>query len=197
MQAFFSLKLTHLWFSLILLCCLLFTSLSHAKRTSNIELKESISLGSTKLLLNGAGQRSKFFIDLYVAALYLSEKSQDAEDIINTDSTMMIQIHVISNLITSENLIRGTREGFNKSTNDQTASIQEQIDEFLSAFDSPIVLGDIFEIVYQPEKGVTVIKNRHVVKKLQSDLAFKKALFGVWLSKKPAQQSLKEDLLGY
>ena len=169
---------------------------AHATKVNNIELKESIKLGKANLLLNGAGLRSKFFIDLYIGALYLSDKTQDAQAIINSDELMLIQIHVISNLITSENLSRGTAEGFSKSTNNNTAAIQNQIDDFLDAFKETVTIGDIFEIVYQPDIGVTVVKNRHITKRMSASLAFKKALFGIWLSDKPAQDSLKSSMLG-
>ena len=148
------------------------------------------------LHLNGAGQRTKLFIDLYIAALYLTDKTKDAQSIINADEVMLIQIHVISNLITSENLSRGTMEGFTKSTGNGTTAIQGQIDDFLNAFSEPIKVGDTFEIVYQPGKGVTVVKNRLIIKRLPENLPFKRALFGIWLSDKPAQDSLKKKLLG-
>ncbi len=180
-----------------LLCLLLsITTPSQANKIAGIELKESIKLGEAKLLLNGAGQRTKYFIDLYIAALYLTDKTQDAQTIIDADKVMLIQIHVISNLITSENLSRGTAEGFSKSTGNNTKAIQSQIDDFLDAFKEPITLGDIFEIVYQPGIGVTIVKNRHITKRISADMAFKRALFGIWLSDKPAQTSLKNSMLG-
>tara|TARA_R110002167_G_scaffold25824_14_gene89250 strand:+ start:65 stop:661 length:597 start_codon:yes stop_codon:yes gene_type:complete len=181
-------------FALYFFFCL--PSQAQTTKIGSIELKENIKLGKNNLQLNGAGQRSKLFIDLYIAALYLSNKSQDAQAIINADEPMLIQIHVISNLITSENLTRGTMEGFSKATNNKTEGIQSQIDDFLDAFKDTIKIGDMFEIVYLPNKGVTVIKNRHIVKKLATDLVFKRALFGIWLSDKPAQKSLKNKMLG-
>ncbi len=178
--------------------CFLFSLSTQAQITNigGIKLKETIKLGKNNLQLNGAGQRSKLFIDLYIAALYLSNKSQDAQAIISADEPMLIQIHVVSNLITSENLTRGTMEGFSKATNNQTEAIQTQIDDFLDAFKETIKIGDMFEIVYLPNKGVTVIKNRHIVKILAVNLDFKRALFGIWLSDKPAQKSLKDKMLG-
>ena len=178
--------------------CFLFSLSTHAQITNigGIKLKETIKLGKNNLQLNGAGQRSKLFIDLYIAALYLSNKSQDAQAIISADEPMLIQIHVVSNLITSENLTRGTMEGFSKATDNKTEAIQTQIDDFLDAFKETIKIGDMFEIVYLPNKGVTVIKNRHIVKILAVNLDFKRALFGIWLSDKPAQKSLKDKMLG-
>ena len=133
---------------------------------------------------------------MYIAALYVSTKTQDPQKIIDADEAMLIQVHVISNLITSENLTRGTMEGFTKSTGGKTEAIQTQIDDFLDSFKEKIDIGDVFEIVYLPNKGVTVIKNRKIVKRLDVDLNFKRALFGIWLSDKPAQKSLKNRMLG-
>ena len=182
--------------SLLICFFLCLPTQAQTNQIAGVKLKETIKLGKNHLLLNGAGQRTKYFIDLYVAALYLSTKTQDAQAIIDADETMLIQIHVISNLITSENITRGTMEGFTKSTNNKTENIQEQIDDFLDAFKEKITIGDIFEIVYLPGKGVTVLKNRHIVKKLDVDMEFKRALFGIWLSNKPAQKSLKNGMLG-
>ena len=167
-----------------------------AVSVDGIKLHDSFKLGDNELLLNGAGKRSKFFIDFYIAALYLNEKTDNAQKIIDDDALMMLQIHVISKLISSENLTRGTREGFDKSTNGNTQQIQSEIDSFLEAFKEPIKIGDVFEIVYMPEKGLTVIKNRHIAKRMQVTMEFKRALFGIWLSDKPAQDSLKKKLLG-
>jgi len=189
---------THNQYIILFIICvlLLATSPVQAKRIAGVNLKESIKLGKTNFILNGAGQRSKLFIDLYIAALYLPHKSQNAQGIIDSNQEMFIQIHVISNLITSENLSRGTAEGFSKSTRNNTEAIQTQIDEFLSAFSEPVEIGDIFEIVYQPESGVTVVKNRHITKRIPVSLEFKRALFGIWLSDNPAQSSLKNSMLG-
>ena len=165
-------------------------------KVAGVKFKDTMTLGGKSLQFNGAGLRTKFFLDLYISALYLQEKSQNAAEIINADELMLIQIHVISNLITSENLSKGTAEGFSKSTNNNTKAIQTQIDAFLAAFKEPIKIGDIFEFVYQPGIGVTILKNRKVAKRIHSDLAFKRALFGIWLSDKPAQQALKLGMLG-
>jgi hypothetical protein len=181
---------------LIFCLFLCFSTQVQASKVADVQLKETIKLGDTHLLLNGAGIRSKLFIDLYIAALYLNNKTQDPQSIITADEPMMIQIHVISNLISSENLTRGTSEGFAKSTGNKTEAIQTQIDDFLDSFKEPIKINDIFEIVYIPNKGITVIKNRHIVKKLNVDMAFKQALFGIWLSDNPAQKSLKDKMLG-
>jgi len=46
-----------------------------------------------------------------------------------------------------------------------------------------------------PGKGVEIYKNGQMISTIQG-LEFKKALFGIWLCNKPAQESLKEAMLG-
>ncbi|HMP05316.1 MAG TPA: chalcone isomerase family protein, partial [Lacipirellulaceae bacterium] len=58
-----------------------------------------------------------------------------------------------------------------------------------------IVKGDVFDLVYLPARGVTVLKNGQRVGAIQG-LAFKQALFGIWLSNRPADESLRVALLG-
>lgn len=186
-----------------ILAWLLFTTLfvhsvglAHAATVAGVSLKDSLKIGDTQLQLNGAGVRSKFMVDLYIAALYVSEKSHDPQLIMDADQPMLIQVHVISNLITQENLSRGTAEGFSKATGNNTEAIQPLIDEFLDGLKEKITIGDVFEFVYLPGKGVTMIKNRKLIKRLPFDLDFKRALFGIWLSDKPAQTSLRSRMLG-
>ena len=75
------------------------------------------------------------------------------------------------------------------------ATLHPQIQQFMSAFKQKIVKGDEFDFVYTPAIGTQIIKNRKVLTTIKS-LPFKKALFGIWLSNQPAQQSLKNEMLG-
>ena len=158
-------------------------------------LPDSISPGGKQLLLNGSGERTKFFLSLYDAGLYLQEKSSDAAAIIEADKAMAIRMHITSAMITSEKMEQATMEGFVKSTGGQTGPLAEEIDRFIDVFRAEITKGDIYDMVYVPGKGVTVTKNNKKAEEI-AGLAFKKALFGIWLSTDPVQESLKKELLG-
>lgn len=54
------------------------------------------------LQLNGAGFRSKWFFTLYLGALYLETKTDDANKVMNGDEPMMIEMQMISNMVTKE-----------------------------------------------------------------------------------------------
>ena len=55
--------------------------------------------------------------------------------------------------------------------------------------------GDIYDIMYIPNKGVVVFKNGKIFPAI-NNFDFKKALFAIWLGDDPADDDLKEELLG-
>ncbi len=182
--------------TLIGLCFLVLASAgASAKTVDGVELRDSLKAGDSELILNGAGTRSKFFIDLYVAALYLPKKGTNAPEILSADEPQAIALHVTSGRINSDNMTEATLEGFENSTDGNVEPIQEEVDALLKVFADEISEGDVFDLMYVPGEGVQVIKNGELGDTI-GDLQFKQALFGIWLSEDPAQGSLKDDMLG-
>ena len=176
-------------------CAFLFAPLSSmAIEKGGITMPDTLQAGGETLMLNGAGIRSKFVFDLYVAGLYLKEKSSNAAAIIKSSDPMAIRLHIISGKITSEKMSKATREGFEKSTGGNTAPISAEIDQFIGAFSEPIKEGDIFEFANTAD-GVIVTKNGAEKATIASP-EFKQALFGIWLSDHPVQGKLKKAMLG-
>lgn len=166
-----------------------------ALTVEGVDVPETYQAMGTELKLNGAGTRSKWFMDLYVGGLYVPESISDGEAVINADEPQAITLHIISGMITSERMTEATLEGFEASTDGNMAPVQDDIDQFMAVFREEIKEGDVFDLVYLPGEGVRVLKNGDV-RDTVGDLAFKKALFGIWLSDKPAQENLKERMLG-
>ncbi|MBU2038998.1 MAG: chalcone isomerase family protein, partial [Gammaproteobacteria bacterium] len=75
---------------------------ANARQLEGAEIAEQLTLNGQELTLNGAGVRSKFFLDVYVAALYLGNKSNDAAAIIAADEPMAIRLHIVSGMINSK-----------------------------------------------------------------------------------------------
>ena len=182
-------------FAAIIWAILMMATLGNAEEIGGINMPASMQTGQTQLMLNGAGVRTKFFMDLYVGGLYLKEKSQDAKAVIETDEPMAIKLHIVSSMITSKKMEKATRKGFENATGGNIEAIKVQIEEFISVFKEEIKEGDIFDLIYVPEKGVEVSKNSEPRSTIEG-LPFKKAMFGIWLSNKPAQKSLKKAMLG-
>ncbi|GAA0871949.1 chalcone isomerase family protein [Gangjinia marincola] len=164
-------------------------------KVGDATLPNSVTFGESQLMLNGAGVREKMWIDLYAGGLYLMNKSGDANKIIAADETMAIKLHIVSRLISSDKMIDAVNEGFENSTKGNTAPIADKIKTFKGFFMDEISREDVFDITYQPSRGVVVYKNGKE-KGVVEGMDFKKALFGIWLSSKPADDDLKKAMLG-
>lgn len=162
---------------------------------AGITLPDNMPVAGQQLALNGAGIREKWLFDLYVSGLYLQSPNKDSTAVIAADDNMSIRLHIISDKITSERMISATKEGFEKSVKGDAAALKPKIDEFIATFNEPIKVGDIFDLTYVKGDGVHVSKNGKEIKTV-SGLDFKQALYGIWLSDKPAQESLKQEMLG-
>lgn len=158
-------------------------------------LPNTQTFGEYELVLNGAGVREKFWIDMYVGALYLPQKSKDAERILHGDDPLAVKLHIVSRLITSKRMSDAVDDGFRKSTKGKTEPFLEKIDKFKSFFNEEIHDDDVFDITFQPNVGVVVYKNNKKLGVIKGE-DFKNAIFGIWLSDHPANEDLKKDMLG-
>jgi hypothetical protein len=79
--------------------------------------------------------------------------------------------------------------------NGDTSSLDAQITKFKGFFSDKIVKTNVFDIAYVKGKGTVVSKNGKEVGMIPG-LEFKKALFGIWLGSDPADDDLKEAMLG-
>lgn len=172
------------------------SSLASAKEVAGVQIPDTFKADNKDLALNGAGIRTKLFMDIYVGGLYLAQPSQDPSEIIAADSPMAIKLHIISALLTSEKMKEATMEGFQNATGGKIDDIKPEIDQFIAVFDKAIVENDVFDLVYVPGKDVQVYSNGTLVATIGGGMEFKKALFGIWLSDKPAHEGLKSEMLG-
>ena len=167
----------------------------NAQEVGGVKLDAKMNLEGQNLVLNGAGTRSKFFMDMYVASMYVTKKNSNAKDIMDSKDAGAIKLNIVSGLITSDKMISAVNEGFENSTNKNTAALKTKIDKFKGFFKEEIKKGDSFIFINVPEEGVVIYKNG-VKKGTIEGHDFKKALFGIWLCDKPADKTLKGKMLG-
>ena len=182
-------------FFIVALAVVLMGSFADAKEIAGVTLSDTLNVENKTLLLNGGGIRKKFFIKVYVAGLYLLQKEKDGNKIINDDAPMAIRLQITSGLIDSEKMETSLRDGFKKSTKGNIAPYAKRIDQFSLAFKEKIQEGDKYDLIYIPGKGVETHKNGKKIDTIPG-LDFKKVLFAIWLSDKPASKDLKKAMLG-
>ncbi len=180
---------------LLVLAVLLIAPSVFAIEVGGKNLPETITVGKDTLQLNGAGIREKWFMDIYAGGLYLKNKSSDANQIMNADEPMAIRMVVISGLMTQEKMVAALNEGFEKSTGGNIDAFRDKIDKYIAGHAGEIVADNVIEYQYIPGEGTSVFRNGE--KRTTIDgLDFKKAVMGIWLCDEPAQESLKEKMLG-
>lgn len=168
---------------------------SQAKIAGHI-LPKVMKVGDQYLKLNGGGVREKMFIDLYIAILYLEAPTTKANDILTVDKPMAIKLKIVSSMVDKDNFEAALRDGFKKSTNNNVAPYKDRIEKLISAgFKEEITDLDIYDLIYQPGIGTTLMKNNKKLVTIEG-LDFKDALFGIWLGTAPAQVDLKKKMLG-
>lgn len=180
---------------LLILTIISSLSLIAQKKIGGIEIPVKVNFNETNLELNGAGVRTKYMMDMYVGALYLTTKNDNGILVMNDDKTMTIKLHIVSSLITTKKMVDAVDEGFKKSTKGKQAELKAEIDKFKAVFSPEIKENDVYDFVYIPEKGIVVYKNNKPTITIKG-LDFKKALFGIWLCSEPADTDLKAAMLG-
>jgi Chalcone isomerase-like len=189
-------KIPFLLFILLINTCNLFSQ--KAGEIDGVNIPRTLKFDEREIILNGIGSRTKLWFDVYTIALYLTKPSQDSEEILKSNSSMAILFHITSSLINSKNFAKNVNKGLRSSAGDEQwkkfKPELDLLDEFVNS--DKIVKNDVFNLVYNDlDSSIWVIKNG-VFKGKIPGFEFKKALFGIWLSKKPINESLKNELLG-
>ena len=159
------------------------------------DVPQTIEFEGSNLILNGQGTRVVFFMKVYEGSLYLENKNSDADEIINSNTSMALRIDVTSEMVTADAMKKALSEGLEKSTNNNTSHILDEIEQLSSSFNSAVASGDFYEFIFVPEIGTHVLKNNELVE-LIPGFDFKKAFFGIFLSNNPIQKNLKKAMLG-
>lgn len=181
-----------LLFVFFLLCCFQ-TAFSQTKKYHGVTFYTETKVGDVPVVINGAGLRTKYFMDMYVVALYLKKKSSDPVKVISANEEMAMHIKITSSMVTRERFKEAVTEGFLNANHGKAT--KEEKKKFMDLLDESFAVGDKIYFDYIPEKGLKVTKNG-VYKGVIPGLDFKKALFSIWLGANPAQESVKEELLG-
>jgi len=164
-----------------------------AATLAGVTLPDTVQVGSTTLLLNGLGLRTKYFVKVYVAGLYLAQKSSDAGAIIKADAPKQIVMHFVHGA-SKKQMADAFDESFSGNTPEAKKTMQADIDRLLSALE-PVKDGDQMVFTYVPGTGTTFALNGKE-KLTVAGPAFGQMLFSVWLGPKPPNAALKTGMLG-
>mgnify|MGYP000851735001 FL=1 len=124
--------------------------------------------------------------------------SEDAKDILDSDTNMGIRLQITSSLVSSQKLSKSLHKGIVKSIGEENLpKYKTQLDLLEKLLNrEATVENDAFNLIYSStEKSILVYKNNQLEGKIPG-FDFKKAFFGIWLSNNPVDAELKDALLG-
>jgi hypothetical protein len=179
----------------IALIALLAAGPAAAAELAGVTLPDQATAGGKSLTLNGLGLREAtvLMVDVYVAGLYVEEKTSDAAAILQPDRTKQVVMRFMRS-VGKEKLAEAWTEGFQKNAGDKAAAVADGLATLNGAM-ADVKKGDIVSLTYVPESGTTVtVKGRDAA--VISGEDFQRILFSIWLGSSPPNVGLREGLLG-
>ena len=173
-------------------------ALAQTIEVAGVKYEPSADVGGAKLQLNGAGIRYKAVFKVYTAGLYLSTKANTPDAVMAAPGPKRLHVQMLRE-------IDGNELGklFTKGM-EQNASR----DEFMKSINGVIRMGEVFSsrkslasgenfwVDYIPGTGSTVWLNGKQMGEPIKEPEFFSALLRIWLGKSPADEQLKDALLG-
>ncbi len=182
---------------LVAMLTLLFLSFSlQAVEVAGVEMPDHLRAfdKKTRLMLNGAGVRKKFFFKIYAAGLYLTARAHSTEEVLSLDGPKKVRMVFIYSEVDKEKLTDGWEDGFeNNLSHEENEFIQPRLKRFNKLF-TTVRKGDVIDLDFIPGRGTLVTIKGSFKGEIEGD-DFYKALLKVWLGKKPADKGLKKALL--
>jgi hypothetical protein len=179
---------------MLLILMMLLAGVLFAERIGGVNVPDTMRVGGKNLTLNGGGMRLKVIIKVYVGGLYLQNPSSDEKEIIEADEPMAIWMKFVRD-VDNKSITDAWSQGFQNSADDGYGASQSKIDAFNGVFSSDVKKNGIYEVVYVPGEGIQM-KIDGKEKAVIPGLDFKQAVFAIWLGSVPADEKLKEGMLG-
>lgn len=181
-----------------MLCTLLLTMLciapADAAEEAGVTLPDTVQVGDDTLVLNGIALREKFVFDVYVAGLYLKEKSSNPEVILQQDAPRMMVMHFVRD-VDAKAINEAWLEGLEANVQDVTPQLREKFGQ-LAAMMTDIKDGQEMGFTYAPATGTDVM----VAGQPRGGIPgkdFADAILATWIGPKPGPgKSFKKHILG-
>ena len=152
----------------------------------------------TELLLNGAGLRSRFLIQVYVIGLYLPErKKTDAEVLAHAGGkrVRIVMLRDVSAKQMTDSLLKVMQKNNPEA---ELAAVRGGVEAFRAMLLAlgKVPKGTTFDIDYAPGSGTRFAVDGIPKGRPIAGEPFYRAVLRIWIGDKPEQPKLKQALLG-
>jgi Chalcone isomerase-like len=167
---------------------------AEARKVSGIDFPDAVDVGGKALKLNGAGLRKKFVVKVYAGGLYLAQPSSDAAAIVAADEPKRVRMVFLRD-VSKRQIVDAYREGFEaNSRGPELPDLLAQLKQLDPALHDMKSHQEMI-VTYVPGQGTTV-ESTGGAPVTVAGKPFADAMFRNWLGRKPADDGLKEGMLG-
>ncbi len=172
--------------------------MAQAVETSGVKYAPSMAVAGSNLVLNGAGTRYKFVVKVYTAGLYMTAKATTSEAALAVPGPKRIHVVMLRDIDANELgklFTRGMQDNSPREEFSKSIPGTLRMADIFSA-KKKLVAGENFSVDYVPGVGTTVLVNGKLQGEPVKEPEFFSGLLRIWLGQNPADQQLKDALLG-
>ncbi len=162
-----------------------------------VKLEPSAQVGAATLQLNGAGVRTRAIFKVYVAALYVPQKSGDAAALLAQKGPRRVAITMLRN-VDAETFAGALNDGLRSNhTEAQLAAMKPQIDALNATLKAvgEAKKGDVIHFEFMPDGGTRVTVNGQPRGSAIAGEDFFTAVLRIWIGDKPVDGGLKKGMV--
>lgn len=163
-----------------------------------VKLAPTVQVAGAPLVLNGAGLRTRAFFKVYMAALYVPQKTGDAPTLLAQQGPRRVVIAMLRN-VDADTFAAALSDGLRDNhTEAQLAALTPQVNALLATVRQvgEAKKGDVLQFDFEPALGTQVQVNGQKRGALLPGADFFTAMLRIWVGDKPADGGLKKGLLG-
>ena len=191
------------WVQLNLMAACVGVSVTMAASAQPVEFEgqkfePTVQVGGQTLNLNGVGLRRRAIFKVYVAGLYVPQKSGNAATLINDKGARRVSLRMLRD-VDADSFIDSFNDGLKNNLSEaQLAALKPQIEALTATLKSigEAKKGDAINFDYTPEGGTRISVNGQPRGDPITGADFFSAVLRIWLGDKPADESLKKGMLG-
>jgi len=169
-----------------------------AAELDGVRLDDRVSAGKQELQLNGLALRTRFFFKVYVAGLYLPQKTQDAQAARTMPGPKRMNLVMLRD-VDADSFSKSLRAALKDSNSEADLErLKPQVEALFAAIQriGEAKKGATIVLDFVPAAGTSLTVNGTVEMKAVAGDDFFAALLRIWLGQGPVAEQMKKALLG-
>lgn len=167
---------------------------SESTERNGVSFANQKNVAGENLVLNGIGLRKAYFtVKVYVAGLYLSEKTTEVEKMLANDKVKKVEMQFLMGVKREQLTDAWTKALMNHCPPADCTNVKEGLAK-MNSYMTSVVTGDRFEFVIHPDRVNINIKGEDKPEILGQDFA--KAMLLIYVGPKAIDAGLAKGLRG-